>query len=285
MCRTFPDYNIFLIRITFTLPPIKRKYVKAVAAACELWGRDAQSHMIAASRAPRATFQEQVLAQLGQDICAGRYRPGDILPSEAELCARFHFSRIVIREAIKSLAAKGMLDVRRKVGTQVQDPSHWNLFDPDIIAWRVQTTGVDRAMAHDLLELRRLIEPASARMAARRASDANRQTLRAAYEAMARAVRGEGDYVTADLTFHATILSAGGNQFVRQMQGAMNAILRVSFEIGSQRPGGPTHSLPMHERLCLAIEQGAEDAAEQASLRLIEQSERDLLEWPALKPR
>jgi len=229
-------------------------------------------------QAPRTTFQEQVLAQIGRDICAGRYRPGDVLPSEAELCARFNFSRIVIREAVKSLAAKGMVDVRRKVGTLVQAPSQWNLFDPDIIAWRTQSGGVDRALAQDLLELRRIVDPPTARLAARRATAADRVKLREAFAAMARAVSGDGDYVRADLSFHATILDASGNQFLRNMQVAMSAILRVSFQISSKRQGGPAYSLPMHEALCIAIEQGHEDAAEQAARCLIAQSELDLFE-------
>jgi DNA-binding FadR family transcriptional regulator len=234
--------------------------------------------MSSARTPPRATFQEQVLDQIGRDICAGRYRPGGVLPSEGELCERFGYSRIVIREAVKSLAAKGMLDVRRKVGTLVQDPAQWNLFDPDIISWRVQAGGVDRTMSRDLMELRRIVEPAAARLAARRASEAERLALRTAFDAMVKAVAGEGDYVTADLAFHTVVLSAGGNQFLRQMQVAMNAILRASFEIVSQKPGGPAHSLPLHAALCQAIEQGEETAAERATLRLIEQGERDLLE-------
>jgi GntR family galactonate operon transcriptional repressor len=234
--------------------------------------------MSADNQAPRATFQEQVLAQMGRDICAGRYAYGEALPSEAELCGRFNFSRIVIREAIKSLAAKGMLDVRRKVGTLVQAPAHWNLFDPDIIAWRTQTGGMDRALAHDLVELRRIVDPPTARLAARRATAEDRATLRGAFEAMARAVSGDGDYIRADLTFHATILDASGNQFLRNMQVAMSAILRVSFQISCKRKGGSAHSLPMHEALCIAIEQGDEDGAEQAARRLIAQSELDLFE-------
>ncbi len=234
--------------------------------------------MIRPTPAPRATFQEQVLDQLGRDICAGRYRPGEVLPSETELCERFHFSRIVIREAVKSLAAKGMLDVRRKVGTLVQDPAQWNLFDPDIITWRTQSSGVDRTMSRDLMELRRIVEPAAARLAAQRATPEDRRNLRAAYDAMVCAVAGEGDYVAADLAFHTLVLSAGGNQFVRQMHVAMNAILRGSFEIVSQKPGGPAFSLPMHEALCRAIEQGDAAAAERASLVLIDQADHDLLE-------
>ena len=234
--------------------------------------------MTAHSHAPRATFQEQVVAQLGRDICTGQYQPGDILPSEAELCLRFQLSRIVIREAIKALVAKGMLEVRRKAGTQVLPPASWNLFDPDIITWRALTIGKDPEMSRDLLELRRIVEPATARLTARRATAAQRRALRQAYDQMARAVAGDGDYVAADLAFHTTILTAAGNQFLGQMQGAMGALLNATFQIVTQKPGGPAYSLPMHDALCSAIEAGDEAAAEAATLRLIEQSEKDLID-------
>lgn len=227
---------------------------------------------------PRNTFQQQVLDRIGQDICSGRYPAGQTLPSELELCERFAFSRIVIREAVKSLAAKGMLEVRRKFGTLVLDRSHWNLFDPEIIAWRAQVTGIDQEMSRDLLELRRIVEPAAARLAAVRAGDKDREAIAAAFDAMKQAVVGSGDYVVADLAFHAAIISACGNQFLRQMQNAVSAILRTGFEVISQKAGGPAFTLPMHERLCLAIEQGDADAAGQAVLQLIDQAEQDLHE-------
>jgi DNA-binding FadR family transcriptional regulator len=228
------------------------------------------------SSPPRTTFQEQVLDQLGRDICSGRYKPGQVLPSETELCERFSFSRIVIREAIKSLSAKGMLEVKRRSGTTVQDTKRWNLFDTDIIGWRAEAIEADPAMSRDLMELRRIVEPAAVRLAALRASDGERRALRAAYRAMALAVAGEGDYVAADLAFHTTILSACGNQFVCQMQEAMSAILQASFRIISETPGGPAFSLPMHEAVCVAIEAGDPVAAERAALTLIEQAESDL---------
>ena len=114
------------------------------------------------------------------------------------------------------------------------------------------------------------------RLAALRASETDRRNLRSAYMAMARAVAGKGDYVKADLAFHTTILSACGNQFVRQMHDAMGALLRVSFEVITQKPGGPADSLPLHEAVCIAIEQGDADAAERATLRLIDGAEEDL---------
>jgi GntR family transcriptional regulator, galactonate operon transcriptional repressor len=233
---------------------------------------------------PRATFQEQVLDILGRDICSGRVRPGQLLPPEAELCERFGFSRIVIREAIKSLAAKGLLEVTRRVGTLVLEPLRWNLFDPDIIAWRAESTVFDPTMSRDLMEMRRIIEPAAVRLAALRASDEDRRNLRAAYMAMERAVAGKGDYVKADLSFHTTILSACGNQFVRQMQDAMGALLQVNFEVITKKPGGPAHSLPLHEAICDAIERGDADAAERATLILIDAAEEDLREFVPIRP-
>ena len=230
------------------------------------------------SSVPRATFQEQVLDTLGKEICGGSVRPGQLLPPEAELCERFGFSRIVIREAIKSLAAKGLLEVTRRVGTLVLEPTRWNLFDPDIIIWRAKSAVFDPTMSRDLMEMRRIIEPAAVRLAAVRASDEERRSLRAAYMAMARAVAGKGDYVQADLAFHTIILSACGNQFVRQMQDAMSALLRVSFEVITKKPGGPAHSLPLHEAVCEAIERGVAEAAERAALILIAGAEEDLRE-------
>jgi len=236
------------------------------------------------SSAPRATFQEQVLEALGRDICSGKIRPGQLLPPEPELCSRFGFSRIVIREAIKSLAAKGLIEVTRRVGTLVLEPTRWNLFDPDIIAWRAQSAVFDPTLSRDLMEIRRIIEPAAVRMTALRASDEDRRNLRSAYMAMARAVAGKGDYVKADLRFHTIILSACGNQFVRQMQDAMSALLRVNFDVITTKPGGPAHSLPMHEALCEAIERGDADAAEQAVLKLISGAEEDLRELVPARP-
>jgi DNA-binding FadR family transcriptional regulator len=221
---------------------------------------------------------------LGRDICSGRIRPGQLLPPEPELCERFGYSRIVIREAIKSLAAKGLLEVTRRVGTLVLEPNRWNLFDPDIIEWRAESSVMDPAMSRDLMEMRRIIEPAAVRLAALRASDEERRNLRAAYMAMARAVAGKGDYIKADLAFHAIILSACGNQFVRQMQEAMSALLRVNFEVITKKPGGPAHSLPLHEAVCEAIERGDAEAAERAALVLIDGAEEDLRELAPVRP-
>ncbi len=224
------------------------------------------------------TLHHRTTDQLGEEICSGIYRPGDVLPAEPMLGERLGVSRIVVREVIKSLSSKGMLEVRRKTGTVVLDPSSWSLFDPDIIAWRARTATLDVGMAKELMELRSIVEPAACRFAAERISEEERGTLRTALESMQRAIDGDGDYVAADLAFHTTILKACRNQFVQQMQNAMGAILHTSFEIVSATPGGPARSQPMHEALCVAIEEGNPDAAERAARTIITQAEHDLQE-------
>ena len=222
------------------------------------------------------TLHRRTLHQLGEEICLGQYRPGDVLPAEPILGERLGVSRIVVREVIKSLASKGMLEVRRKTGTVVLDPSRWSLFDPDVIAWRANTATMNESLAKELMELRSIVEPAACRFAAQRITDEEKCALRAALDAMQRAIDGDGDYVAADLAFHTAILKACRNQFVAQMQNAMAAILHTSFEIVSITQGGPARSLPMHQSLCAAIVQGQPDAAERAARTIIAQAEHDL---------
>ena len=221
------------------------------------------------------TLHRQVLNQMGEQICSGKFAPGDILPAEPVLAEQMQVSRITIRETMKSLSAKGMLQVRRRYGTIVLPRSQWQLFDPDVITWRARAGTVDAGLIQDLMELRLIIEPNAAKLAARRATDEDRVAVRRAFKAMERAVAGHGEYVPADLAFHGAILTACHNQFVQQMQNALSAILRTSFELSSEIAGGPARSLPMHEALCVAIEKGDEAAAEAAVLTLIDRAEKD----------
>src|SRR5260370_14992718 len=113
------------------------------------------------------------------------------------------------------------------------------------------------------MELRLIIELKAAKRAAKRATAEDRVAVRRAFKLMERAVAGHGEYVPADLAFHGAILIACHNQFIQQMQNALSAILRTSFELSSEIAGGPARSLPMHEALCVAIEKvdpaGAEE--------------------------
>lgn len=221
-----------------------------------------------------ASFHRQIVEELGREICASDEAAAS-LPPEAMLCARFGVSRTIVREAVKSLVAKGLLDVRPKVGTTIRPRDQWNLLDPDVVDWQSGTTPKAQFIA-DLIELRRTIEPAAARLAAERAGPADLAAMRAALHRMAEAHAGRGEYVPADLAFHAAVLSACHNQFLRQMQSALGSIQRISFTLSTRLPNDAAASFPMHEALAEAVAAGDPDGAERATNALIVRAEANL---------
>src|SRR5512140_1591981 len=112
------------------------------------------------------------LDHLGAAIVAGRYPAGSSIPAAPRLCEELGVSRTVVREAVKSLVAKGLVSTGPKVGTRVQPAAHWNWFDPDVVAWQSKA-GLTREYLRDLQELRRVVEPAAVRLAAQRATRAD----------------------------------------------------------------------------------------------------------------
>lgn len=208
------------------------------------------------------------LDQLGEAIVGGQYAPGASIPPEPTLCEALGVSRTVVREAVKSLVAKGLLLTGPKVGTRVQPSEHWNWFDPDVVAWQSRA-GLTRDFLRDMQELRRVVEPAAVRIAAERASAQDIAGIEAAYAGMKQAVEHGGDYVRHDLAFHQGLLAACHNRMLGQMGKALGALLRTSFEISTSRPQGAADSLPLHRAVLDAVIARNPAQAERASLALI----------------
>jgi DNA-binding FadR family transcriptional regulator len=215
------------------------------------------------------------LARLGEAVVSGRYAPGQSLPPEPLLCEEFGVSRTVVREAVKSLVAKGLLSTGPKVGTRVLVSEQWNWFDPDVVAWQSRT-GLTREFLRDLQELRRVVEPAAVRLAAERATAGDLAQIEAAYAGMKAAIEQGGDYVKHDLAFHQGLLRACHNRMVVQMSKALGALLRTSFEISTSRPDGPAQSLPLHRAVLDAVIARNPAKAERASLVLIDGAADDI---------
>src|SRR5438876_7310314 len=116
------------------------------------------------SQYPDRSLHDRVVHAIGRKILHGDLPPGALLPAEPELGA----SRTVVREAVKVLAAKGLVESRPKTGTRVRPRNAWNLLDPDVLAWQ-HDGAVDAALLRTLTEVRRIIEPAAAELAAARA--------------------------------------------------------------------------------------------------------------------
>lgn len=214
---------------------------------------------------------------LGEAIVAGRYAVGASIPPEPVLGEELGVSRTVVREAVKSLIAKGLITTGPKVGTRVLSEEHWNWFDPDVIAWQSKA-GLTREFLRDLQDLRRVVEPAALRLAAARATADDIAEIEKAYAGMKRAVEEGGDYVTYDLRFHQGLLRASRNRMLVQMSKALSALLRTSFEISTRRKDGPLNSLPLHREVLDAVIAHDADRAEKAITRLIDGARNDIEE-------
>ncbi len=221
---------------------------------------------------------------LGEDIVSGRYAAGSVVPPESMLCEQFGVSRTVVREAVKSLVAKGLLSTGPKVGTRVMPSSAWNWFDPSVVAWHSKT-GLTREFLREVHELRRTIEPAAVGLAAQRATLEDIIAIEAAYAGMKHAIEHGGDYVRHDLAFHQGLLRASRNRMLAQMGNALAALLRASFEISTSRPQGPASSLPLHRAVLDAVIAHDPKKAERASLKLIDSAGDDIEEVLASRRR
>jgi DNA-binding FadR family transcriptional regulator len=221
---------------------------------------------------------------LGEAVVAGRYAVGAALPPEPLLCAELGVSRTVVREAVKSLVAKGLISTGPRVGTRVMPEEHWNWFDPDVVAWQSKA-GLTPGFLRDLQDLRRVVEPAAMRLAAERASAQDIAGLEAAFAGMTQAVHRGGDYITHDLRFHQGLLRASGNRMLQQMSKVLGALLRTSFELSTSRPDGPRSSLHLHRAVLDAVIAHQPDAAETAIRLLIDAAHEDIEEVLASRRR
>ncbi|WP_284614346.1 FadR/GntR family transcriptional regulator [Aquabacterium humicola] len=212
---------------------------------------------------------------LGEAIVSGRYPPSQSIPPEPMLCEELGVSRTVVREAVKSLVAKGLLVTGPKLGTRVMPEEHWNWFDPDVVVWHSKI-GLTREFLRDLQELRRVVEPAAVKLAAERATAQDIAEIELAYAGMKAAIEQGGDYVTHDLRFHQGLLRACHNRMLVQMSKALGALLRTSFEISTSRPDGPATSLPLHRAVLDAVIARSPPRAERAILTLIDSAREDI---------
>jgi len=212
---------------------------------------------------------------MGQQIVRGTLRPGDPLPIETQLSAQFGVSRPAVREAIKILAGKGLVQSRPKTGTRVRPRQDWNFLDADVLTWRL-AVAPSAEIVRELFELRRVIEPAAAALAAARAPAPHLRRLRAAYEDMVTACDRESGYLEADMRFHRTILEAVNNEMLRSLATVVDTALSLSLRLSIDNLRGQRYSLPLHKTVLDAIANRSGVRARRAMLRLIEDAERDV---------
>ncbi|RIQ31216.1 FadR/GntR family transcriptional regulator [Jiangella rhizosphaerae] len=225
------------------------------------------------SASPFRGIHGAVVAHLGELIVRGDVAPGAALDS-VKLEEELGVSRTVVREALRVLAAKGMVDARPKRGTLVRPREEWALLDADVLRWQAQNRADDAFLA-DLAEVRDIVEPAGARLAAARRTDADLSALRVAVERMADPDASVDAVVEADLAFHRALLAAGHNALLRQLEQVIATGLRARDLLvhGGDRQADST---PAHRAVLDAVTRGDADGAERAVRDLLAQADRDV---------
>lgn len=217
----------------------------------------------------RRSLHGQVAHEIGARIIRGELAPGETLPNEAELSAELSVSRTALREAIKLLAAKGLVESRPKTGTRIRQRAAWNMLDPDVLSWLV-TDGRFDLYADHLFEMRRIVEPAAAAIAAQRGDAEAVARVRAAYEAMEAAGDDVEASIAPDLRFHQAILEATRNQFLAPLGALIETALATSFRISGSDPGTRPIALPRHKAVLDAIERRDPEGARRAAEKLLD---------------
>ncbi len=196
----------------------------------------------------------KVVNEMGKRVVGGGYAAGALLPNEDLLCQELQVSRTALREAIKVLAAKGLLEPRPRIGTRVRARDQWNLLDPDILAWRC-ATGADAEFLRHLMELREIIEPAAAALAASSRSAEQLALIASALQAM-RTAKAIGQWVQADLDFHTAILRATNNPLLMPLAAIIGSALESLLGVTARSAGDFKRGLPDHQKVFEAIESG-----------------------------
>jgi DNA-binding FadR family transcriptional regulator len=193
----------------------------------------------------------QVVHELGRRVVGGHYPADKVLPNEEQLCQELAVSRTALREAVKVLAAKGLLEARPRIGTRVRTKDQWNLLDPDILAWRC-ATGVDADFLRHLTELREIIEPSAAALAATSRSPGQLEAIAKALRTMESAST-IAQWVQADLEFHTAVLKATNNPLLMPLAAIIGSALESLLGVTARTSDNFKQALPDHQKVFDAI--------------------------------
>jgi DNA-binding FadR family transcriptional regulator len=219
-------------------------------------------------------LHEQVVQELGRYIVSGKSKPGELLPREETLAQRMKISRTALRESLKVLASKGLIETRQKTGTRVRDMRHWNQLDADILAWRCASMPTDD-FVEKLVEMREIIEPAAAAAAAKRRDAAQLAAIKAAYGAMD-AAQDLDAWIKADLAFHDAVLVATNNELMTSLFSVIETALGTYFILSARTASDFKYSLPQHFAVYDAIRLRRPPAAREAMHGLIDDSRANI---------
>jgi DNA-binding FadR family transcriptional regulator len=205
-------------------------------------------------------------------IISGRLQPGETLPNEDELSVALSVSRTAYREGVRTLVAKGLVETRPKTGTKVCARSQWSMLDPDVLAWNLESEPSYEFIV-SLFEIRQIVEPSAAALAALRRDDLDIGTMTNALASLENVRMGSAEGLEADLAFHRALLKATRNEPLFAISSAVESTMRWSVRLTlTAFPGAHHDSLPDHKAVLAAIVAKDAAAAQATMARLVEQA-------------
>ena len=215
-----------------------------------------------------------VVHELGRRIIEGGIKPGELLPREELLAEELRVSRTALREGMKVLSAKGLVESRPKVGTRVRDARAWHQLDADILAWRCELMPTED-FVRKLADMREVIEPSAAAAAAKYRTYEQLRSIEQAYAAM-EAAADLDEWTDADLAFHEAVLSATNNELMVSLFSVIESALATFFALSARTAKNFKDALPLHGEVLDAIRRSEPDAARRAMLSMVEESRTNM---------
>ena len=226
------------------------------------------------TKTEKISIHTRLTREIAAKIFDGTFAVGQRLPAEPELIETFGVSRTALREAFRTLAAKGLVASRARTGTIVAKQGRWNLLDPDVLQW-MENTGAQREFLLEFSEARMIFEPEAAYLAALRAMAADLAEIEAAFLAM-KSATGVDQRIEADLAFHTAILSASKNNVLQNFGALIGAALRITFRVSEQANHSYAATLDVHGEVLAAIRLQTPEDARECMRRLISKAIDDL---------
>jgi DNA-binding FadR family transcriptional regulator len=220
-------------------------------------------------------IHQTVAQDLGIAILSGTHQPGDHFAGEIEQSAAMGVSRTAYREAIRILTAKGLLESKPKAGTRITPRERWNLLDPEMLEWMFMGKPNEQFI-HDLFELRNLLEPAAAKLAAERRTAQQLDVMQSAIDDMRAYGLATTEGQAADQRFHATLLAASGNQALATLASSVGAAVQWTTNFKQRANPNPRDPLPEHIAVFEAIKAGDKARAFSAMEELIDLAFKDM---------
>ncbi|QSX33115.1 FadR family transcriptional regulator [Shewanella avicenniae] len=224
------------------------------------------------ARLENLNLSQRVTNELGKAIVAGKYNINTGLPTEAQLCDMYGISRTAIREAVKMLAAKGLISSRPRQGIRVESAGNWNLYDTNVLNWMLES-GPSLQVLKEFLQVRLAIEPQAAALAAQYGKDEDIANIAAALDDMRKAARTPNQTLhESDLAFHTSILQASGNRFFFHLRDFINTALGVSIQHTTPAKGSDVSVAEDHAVIYDAIAARQPELARKQMTALIEEA-------------